>query len=76
MTQAYWFKHKERGVRPVERAVLGDCDLSVLHVGRKWQWFVRQAGRDVARGAARALADAQRQAEAEALITARALWRP
>jgi hypothetical protein len=52
---------------PVERAALGSCDLSVLHVGGEWQWLVRHAGRDVAEGAARAAVDAQRQAEAVAL---------
>jgi hypothetical protein len=31
----------------IERAALGSCDLSILHVGGEWQWLVRQAGRDV-----------------------------
>jgi hypothetical protein len=65
--QAKWFTQHERGGFPVERAALGSCDLSVLHVGREWQWLVRQAGRDVAEGAAPAVADAQRQAEEAAL---------
>jgi hypothetical protein len=43
------------------------CDLSVLPIGGEWQWLVRQAGRDVAEGAARAAADAKREAEAVAL---------
>jgi hypothetical protein len=67
MTLAYWFTKQESGGFPVERAALGSCDLSVLHVGGEWQWLVRQAGRDVAEGAARAAVDAQRQAEAVAL---------
>jgi hypothetical protein len=41
--------------------------LSVLHVGGEWQWLVRQAGRDVAEGPARAVVDAQQQAESVAL---------
>ena len=67
MTLAYWFTQKERGGFPVERAALGCCDLSVLHVGGEWQWLVRQAGRDVTEGAARAADEAQREAEAVAL---------
>jgi len=63
----HWFTHLERGGFPIERAALGTCDLSVLHVGGEWQWLVRQAGRDVAEGAARTSVDAQRQAEAVAL---------
>jgi hypothetical protein len=46
---------------------LGSCDLSVLHVGGEWQWLVRQAGRDVAEGLARAVVDAQQQGESVAL---------
>jgi hypothetical protein len=64
---AHWFTHKEHGGFPIERAAVGSCDLSVLHVGGEWQWLVRQAGRDVAEGSARAAADAQRQAESVAL---------
>jgi hypothetical protein len=63
MTLAYWFTQHEEGGFPIERAALGSCDLSVLHVGGEWQWLVRQAGRDVAEGAARADLDARRQAE-------------
>ena len=44
-------------------AAIGSCDLSVLHVGGEWQWLVRQAGRDVAEGAARAAVDAKKEAE-------------
>src|SRR5215470_8791132 len=53
MMTACWFTHLEHGGFPIERAVLGTCDLSMLHVGGEWQWLVRQAGRDVAEGAAR-----------------------
>lgn len=67
MTLAYWSTQKEHGGFPVEKAALGSCDLSVLHVGGEWQWLVRRDGRDVAEGAARAAVDAQRQAEAVAL---------
>jgi hypothetical protein len=65
--QAHWFTQHEQGGFPVERAALGSCDLSVLHVGGEWQWLVRQAGRDVSEGTARAAVDAQRQAEEVAL---------
>ena len=37
-----WFTHWEHGFFPVERAVLGDCDLSVLYVDGEWQWLVRR----------------------------------
>jgi hypothetical protein len=67
MMTAHWFTHLEHGGFPIERAALGSCDLSILHVGGEWQWLVRQAGRDVAEGAARTAVDAQRQAEAIAL---------
>jgi hypothetical protein len=64
---AHWFTQAEHGGFPVERAVIGPCDLSILHIGGEWQWLVRQAGRDVAEGAARAAADAKREAEAVAI---------
>jgi hypothetical protein len=71
VTRAYSFEHKEQCSFPALRAAVGDCDLSVLHVARgrwgEWQWLVRRDGRDIAEGAAPALADAQRQAEAVAL---------
>jgi hypothetical protein len=67
MTTAHWFTLHEHGGFPIECAALGACDLSVLHVGGEWQWLVRQAGHDVAEGAARDQVDAQRQAEAVAL---------
>jgi hypothetical protein len=46
---------------------LGSCDLSVLHIGGERQWLVRQGGRDVADGAARAEVDAKRETERIAL---------
>jgi hypothetical protein len=67
MTQARWFTQHEFGGFPVERAALGACDLSVLHVGGEWQWLVRQAGRDLAEGAARGCIDAMRATETVAL---------
>jgi hypothetical protein len=45
---AYWFTQREAGGFPVERAVLGAWDVSVLHVAGEWQWLVRRDGRDVA----------------------------
>jgi hypothetical protein len=66
-TVAHWFTQHEQGGFPVERAALGSCDLSILHIGGEWQWLVRRDGRDVAEGAARAAADAKREAEAVAL---------
>jgi hypothetical protein len=30
--KAYWFTVHEQGGFPVERAALGSCDLSVLHI--------------------------------------------
>jgi hypothetical protein len=42
MTRAYWFEHKEQGGVPVQRAAVGDCDLSVLHVGGEHHWLVRR----------------------------------
>ena len=64
---AQWFTQHEHGGFPIERAALGSCDLSMLHIGGEWHWLVRQAGRDVAEGAARTAVDAQRAAEAVAL---------
>ena len=61
--KAYWFTvHEQRGF-PVERAALGSCDLSMLHIAGEWQWLVRQDGRDVAEGAASSSDDAKREAE-------------
>jgi hypothetical protein len=65
--KAYWFTSSEKNGFPVERAALGSCDLSLLHVGGEWQWLVRQDGRDVAEGAALSADDARREAEAMAL---------
>jgi hypothetical protein len=67
MTLAHWFTHQEHGGFSFEKAALGSCDLSVLHVGGEWQWLVRQAGRDVAEGAARTANDARREAIAAAV---------
>jgi hypothetical protein len=67
MTLAHWFTQHEDGGFPIEKAALGCCDLSILHVGGEWQWLVRQAGRDIAEGAARSAVDAQCEAEAVAL---------
>ena len=67
MTTASWFTHLERGGFQIERAALRSCELSVLYVGGEWQWLVRQAGRDVAEGAARTFVDARQQAEVVAL---------
>jgi len=64
---AQWFTQHEHGGFPIERAVLGSCDLSMLHIGGEWQWLVRLDGRDVAEGAACTAVDAQRAAEAAAL---------
>jgi hypothetical protein len=61
VTRAYRFEHREQGGFPVQRGALGDCDLSVMHIGGEWQWLVRRAGRDVAEGAARSADDAQRK---------------
>jgi hypothetical protein len=66
MTAAYWYTHKEQGGFSIEKAALGPCDLSVLHVGGNWEWLVRMGGSDVAEGTARQLADAKHQAEAVA----------
>jgi hypothetical protein len=67
MTLALWFTQYEDGGFPVEKAALGSCDLSILHVGGEWQWLVRQAGRDVAEGAAQGLVEAKQDAETVAL---------
>jgi hypothetical protein len=37
---AYWFEQHEHGGFAVERAALGSCDLSILHVTGEWQWLV------------------------------------
>jgi hypothetical protein len=64
---AHWFTQHEHGGFPVEKAALGSCDLSVLHVDGNWEWLVRQVGRDVAEGTARAAVDAKEEAERIAL---------
>lgn len=67
MTIAHWFTQHEDGGFPIERAALGSCDLSMMHIAGEWQWLVRQAGRDMAEGAATAAGEARQQAEAAAL---------
>lgn len=76
--KACWFTVREEGGFPVERAALGLCDLSILHVGGEWQWLVRQGGRDVAEGAASSADNAKEEAEAVALklwFASSAAWR-
>ena len=65
--KAYWFTVHEQGGFPVERATLGSCDLSVLHIAEEWQWLVRQDGRDVKEGVAPSADDAKLEAEAVAV---------
>ena len=67
MTQAHWFTQHEFGGFPVERAALGSCDLSALHVGGEWQWLVRQADRDIDEEMARSAVEAKQEAESVAL---------
>jgi hypothetical protein len=64
---AYWFTQRESGGFEVEKAALGSCDLSVMHIGGEWHWLVRQAGPDDVEGDARTVDDAKQQAEAVAL---------
>lgn len=64
---AHWFTQHEQGGFPVERAALGSCDLSMIHIAGEWQWLVQQHGRDVAEGAATIADEAKRQAEEAAL---------
>ena len=66
-TRTYWFTEHEDGGFPVEKAAIGSCDLSGLHVGGEWQRLVRHAGRDVAEGAARGLVDTKNATESMAL---------
>jgi hypothetical protein len=64
----HWFTTDEAGGVPVERAALGDCDLSIMRIGDTWRWFVSLSGRDVAKGSAGSAADARRQAETVAAV--------
>jgi hypothetical protein len=66
-SQAYWFSSREKNGFPVERAALGLCDLSIMHIGGEWQWLVQQFGQDVAEGGAITADEAKRQAEEAAL---------
>jgi hypothetical protein len=65
--KAYWFKVEEKGGFPVERAALGSCELSVMHIAGEWQWLIRQDGRDVKKGSAPLLTVAKLEAETVAL---------
>ena len=65
--KANWFTVREQGGFPVERAALGSCELSVLHIAGEWQWLVRQEGRDVKEGAAPSADDAKLEAETVAV---------
>jgi hypothetical protein len=67
MTQAHWFTHLEHGGFPIEKAAIGACDLSVLHVGGDWQWLVQCEGRDFGEGAAPDLTEAKQDPETVAL---------
>jgi hypothetical protein len=66
MTTAHWFTDCERGGFPVEKAVVGGCDLTVAFIGGGWQWLVRCQGRVVVEGAARSAEGAKEQAESVA----------
>jgi hypothetical protein len=66
--KAYWFTVHEQGGFPVERAALGSCELSVMHIAGEWQWLVRQDGRDVKEGAAPSADGAKLEAEAMAVL--------
>jgi hypothetical protein len=37
--KTHWFTVNEPGGFPVERAALGSCDLSVMHIAGEWQWL-------------------------------------
>jgi hypothetical protein len=62
---AHWISDTFSGV-PVQRAALGEADLSVMRIGPRWSWLVRRDGAEVAEGAADNLAAAQQAAEAAA----------
>jgi hypothetical protein len=64
---AQWFTQYDLFGFPIEQAVIGDCDLSVVFVGGEWQWPVRRDGCDLAEGQARACLAAKQQAEAVTL---------
>ena len=64
---AQWFTDFKLASFPIEKAAVGLCELSVLHVAGVWQWRVRRHDRDVAEGVAHELVDAQRAAEAGAV---------
>jgi hypothetical protein len=56
-----WSIEKECGGFPVERAAIGGFCLLVVYAGGEWQWLVRQDGRDIAEGGARAARAARQQ---------------
>jgi hypothetical protein len=60
---AHWFTDYDRSGFPIEKATIGDCDLSVAHVGGEWQWLVKCHGREVAEGGARGYLAARQDAE-------------
>jgi hypothetical protein len=60
---AYRFTQYDLFGFPVEKAALGDCDLSVMFIGGNWEWLVRHDGRDIVEGSARCAAAAKQQAE-------------
>lgn len=64
----YWFTTRDAGSFPIERAAVGDCDLSIMRIGDTWRWFVSLSGRDVAKGSSGSAADARRQAETVAAV--------
>jgi hypothetical protein len=64
--KAHWFTTQEQGCFPIERAALGRCDLSVMHIAGEWQWLMRQDYRDLGEGAALSCEAAKLEAEAVA----------
>jgi hypothetical protein len=65
---AQWFTTDDHGLVPIERAVLGESELSVRYIGGgEWQWLVDRDGRAIAEGAASSAVDAREQAEAVAI---------
>ena len=65
---AQWFTTHDRGLAPIERAVLGESELSVRYIGSgEWQWLVDRDGHTIAKGGANSDAAAREQAEAVAI---------
>jgi hypothetical protein len=67
---AHWFTQREHGLS-VQRAVVAEYELAVMHVDDAAYWLVARNGRDVAEGEAATLERARWCAEAEAEIAAR-----